>query len=149
MRGYLKIILTLSLITLGYYGVSFAQNTIEKDKITNIIKQYENSLNNEDLKGVMSLFSKEAVLVLQGTPTSTGTQSIKSFYKKIFDVIDFNLEFDIKELVIMSAEWAFVRTSTRDIDSEDKSEKGHEIFLLSKKADSNWVIARYAGSSAK
>lgn len=149
MTGYIKIILSLCLIIIGACGVSFAQDTVEKDKITSVIKQYEKALNKEDLTSVMNLFSKDAVLVLQGLPTSTGTQSIKRFYEKIFNIIDFNLMFNIKETVIMSSKWAFVRTSTKDIGVMDNSEKGHEIFLLIKNEESTWEIARYAGSSAK
>lgn len=149
MSEHLKILLFLLLIFFGTKESSFAQKMIEKGEIEVIIKEYENSLNKEDLTNVMSLFSKDAVIVLQGTPTSIGAKSIANFYKKIFSLIDFNLSFDIKEVVIMSSEWAFVRTITRNVNSKDNSEEGHEIFLLTKNDDKKWEIARYAGSSAK
>jgi len=127
----------------------FAQKSNEDKKISNVVYSYEKALNSNNVDSVLQQFAKDGILVLQGAPTSIGTEAMEKFYSSIFKNIDFDLKFNIEEIVQMSPEWAFVRTTTRSNNSTDSGEGGHEIFILKKQTDGNWKIARYAGSSAK
>jgi len=126
-----------------------AQEPNEDIKISNVIYSYEKALNSNNVDGVLQQFAKDGILVLQGSPTRIGTEAVKEFFISIFKIIDFDTKFNIEEIVQMSSEWAFVRTTTRSNNSTDSKEGGHEIFILEKQADGNWKIARYAGSSAQ
>ncbi len=86
---------------------------------------------------------------MQGAPTAVGTEAVEAFFVSIFKVIDFDIKFTIEEVVQMSADWAFIRTTARSKGSTDSVEGGHEIFIFKKQANGEWKIARYAGSSAK
>ena len=133
---------------------SFAQESNGDMKIGKTISAYEKALNNKDIDRVLQLFSKDAVLVLQGAPTSIGSAAVKKVYVSLFESLDFNLKFHIEEIVQISEEWAFVRTTTSGSthirsNNSDIQSNGHELFILKKEGDGNWKIARYAGSSSK
>lgn len=128
---------------------TFAGTNEEENSIRKTIGLYEQALNSADVENIVKIFSDDGVLVLQGSPTRIGTEAVKEFFISIFKLIDFDTQFHIEEIVHMSPEWAFVRTTTRSINSADPGEGGHEIFILKKQAEENWKIARYAGSSAK
>ncbi len=127
----------------------FVEESNEDNKISNVIRSYEKALNNNDVDVVLQYFTKDGILVLQGSPTSIGTEDVKEFFISIFRIIDFDISFKIEKIVHMSSKWAFVRTTTRSNNSADSSEEGHEIFILKEPVDGKWKIARYAGSSSK
>ena len=81
---------------------SFAQDG--DIKIGKTISAYEKALNNKDIDRVLQLFSKDAVLVLQGAPTSVGSAAVKKVYVSLFESLDFNLKFHIEEIVQTSEE---------------------------------------------
>lgn len=144
-RKFALIILVVATTSLSI----FAQESNEADKISNVIYSYQEALNRNNVDSVLQQFTKDGILVLQGSPTRIGTEAVKEFFISIFKIIDFDTKFNIEEIVHMSSEWAFVRTTTRSNNSTDSSEGGHEIFILKKQPDGIWKIARYAGSSAK
>jgi uncharacterized protein (TIGR02246 family) len=132
----------------------FAQKSNKDIGIGNVIMAYGKALNDKNIDDILQLFSEDGVLVLQGAQTSIGTENIKKIYTLLFESIDFGLIFRIEEVVQMSPEWAFVRTTTSGqnlIRSNNKVNQanGHEIFILKKGSEEDWKIARYAGSSAK
>ena len=144
-RTFALVILVVATTSLSI----FAQKSDEDKKISNVVYSYEKALNSNNVDSVLQQFAKDGILVLQGSPTCIGTEAVKGFFISIFKIIDFDTKFTIEEIVHMSSEWAFVRTTTRSNNSTDSREGGHEIFILKKQADGNWKIARYAGSSAK
>ena len=109
-----------------------AQESNEDKKISNVIYSYEKALNSNNVDSVLQQFAKDGILILQGSPTRIGTEAVKEFFILIFKKIDFDIKFNIEEIVHMSSEWAFVRTTTRSNNSTDSSEGGHEIFILNK-----------------
>lgn len=145
---------TLILILIITAGTSiFAQKLDEETKIRNTIKLYEKNLNENNVEKVAKLFTKEGILILQGSPTIIGTKAMEEFYTSLFKILDFDLTFNIDEVVQMSDDWTFVRTTTTGtvkVLSNNQSRKGngHEIFILQRQTDGNWKVARYAGSSA-
>ncbi|KAH8900656.1 hypothetical protein GQ53DRAFT_740629 [Thozetella sp. PMI_491] len=84
---------------------------------------------------------------------SAGTQALHESYTRIFSSIQLVITFDIEEVVVMSTEWAFARTTaegTKTMLATQESEPhlNQELFIM-KKEDGKWKIARYAFSSMK
>ena len=134
--------------------VSVYAETSQKEMISLAISSYEKALNESSVDGIASLFSEDGVLILQGAPTFVGKDEVKEFYAGLFQNLKFDLRFKIDEIVEMSDEWAFVRTTTSgtlDIIANHSSipSSGHELFIFKKQNDGTWAIARYAGSSTK
>ena len=124
--------------------------TKDENKIVDIINLYGQELNNNNVESLSQLFTEDAIVVLQGAPTTIGTEAVLKFYTLLFNILDFDLKFKIDEVVQMSPEWAFVRTTVTSFSSSSKNpSSGHELFILKKQADGNWKIAKYAGSSSK
>ena len=128
--------------------------TEENNKIDSIVNLYGQELNNNNVESLSQLFTEDAILVLQGAPPTIGIEELVKFYTTLFKALDFELTFKIDEVVQMSPEWAFVRTSTSGkvkilSNNSSSPSSGHEIFILKKETDGNWKIARYAGSSSK
>lgn len=147
----------LTFITFIFCASGIAASAPESDdqiKISAAVYQYEKALNENHIDGISELFTPEGTLILQGAPTVTGIEAVKEFYSSLFKALDFELKFNIEEVVEMSDEWAFVRTTTTGavkVHSNDSvnSANGHELFILQKQTDGEWKVARYSGSSAK
>lgn len=153
MNGLTKAFILIVFVFIVGEGFAIGQQSNEENKIKSAIHSYEKALNNSNIKGISQIFMEDGIIILQGSPTIIGADAIQQFYIKLFKALDFGLNFDIDEVVQMSSEWAFVRTSTTGTnkvlaDNSSRAGNGHEIFIL-KKIDGNWKIARYAGSSAK
>ncbi len=133
---------------------TFAQKPNEENKIRSIVALYEKALNDNSVEGIRQLFAEDGILMLQGSPTHIGNEKIRNFYTSLFKNLDFDLKFNIDEVVQMSAEWAFIRTKTSGTvnilsNNSRNPGNGHELFVMKKQSDGNWKIARYAGSSSK
>ena len=84
---------------------------------------------------------------------SAGTDALRESYTRIFATIQLVITFQIEEIVVMSSEWAFARTTaegTKTILATQESEPhaNQELFLM-KKEGGKWLIARYAFSTMK
>lgn len=148
-----------TLILIVIYGIvttisTFAQESYKDKKIISVVNFYEQALNGNDVDRMLQLFTEDGIILLQGASTSIGTEAVGKFYLSLFKALDFDLKFNIDEVVQMSAEWAFIRTTSSGkvtilSNNSNNLSKGHELFILKKQADGNWKIARYAGSSAE
>ncbi|KAK7430968.1 hypothetical protein QQZ08_002497 [Neonectria magnoliae] len=84
---------------------------------------------------------------------SAGTQALRESYTRIFATIQLVITFDISEVVVMSPEWAFARTTAEGTKTmlatqESEPHANQELFIV-KKEDGKWKIARYAFSTMK
>mgnify|MGYP000692926221 CR=1 FL=1 len=153
MKNHSKNIACIIFLYLVTLVTGSAENISEENKIKTIISSYEQALNSANTEKIEGLFSKDGVLVLQGSPASVGIDDIKAFYNSLFKTLNFNLKFNIKEVVYMSPDWAFVKTTTSGtvklLASNFKNKgDGHEFFIL-KKQNGDWKIDQYSGSSSK
>lgn len=86
-------------------------------------------------------------------PASAGIDSLRASYTRIFSTIELVITFQIEEIVLMSPEWGFARTTaegTKTILALNESEPhaNQELFIM-KKENGKWLIARYAFSTMK
>ena len=132
-------------------GVAFALvSNSDEAKIRELISGYETALNNEEIEKIPMLYSKHAIFMPPEIPAINGVEEIGLTYEYLFSQFDFELEFDIKEVVI-SENFAYVHsnsegTITLESDETEETSKNQEIFILIKEGD-DWKISRYMFNS--
>jgi uncharacterized protein (TIGR02246 family) len=133
---------------------SVASPSSDEAAIRGVIASYQRALNDSDSEGIAGLFTGDAVVMLQGSPTSIGRPALHGFYSVLFNKIDLDLKFQVAEVVLVSPDWAVVRTSSAGTvkilsNSSSSASTGQELFVLNKQVGGTWLIARYAASSTK
>jgi len=140
-------------ISLGIFsvGIAFAVISNSDDaKIRELIFAYQNTLNNEEIEKIPTLYSDQAIFMPPEIPAINGVEEITLTYEYLFSQFDFELEFDIKEVVI-SENFAYVISNSEGTIKSSETEedsKNQEIFILIKEKD-NWKISRYMFNSLK
>ena len=120
--------------------------------IRSVMSSYEGALNGSDTAGVMPLYTEDGVFMPPNSQSAVGKAAVRTAYDAVFKAITLKVKFTIAELVVMSPEWAFVRTNsagTNKINSTGavSPEGNQELFIFNKGADGKWRIARYSFSS--
>jgi len=140
-------------ISLGIFsvGIVFAAiSNSDEAKIRELISGYQIALNNEEIEKISTLYSEQAIFMPPEIPPIKGVEEIVLTYEYIFSQFDFELEFDIKEVVI-SENFAYVHsnsegTITLESDETEETSKNQEIFILIKEGD-DWKISKYMFNS--
>jgi len=122
----------------------------DEAKIRELIFAYQNMLNNEEIEKISTLYSKQAIFMPPDIPPINGVEEIGLTYEYLFSQFNFELEFDIKEVVI-SENFAYVLsnsegTITLESDETEETSKNQENFILIKEGD-DWKISRYMFNS--
>jgi len=122
----------------------------DETKIRELIFAYQIALNNEEIEKIPTLYSEQAIFIPPEIPAINGVEEIVLTYDHLFSQFDFELEFDIKEVVI-SENFAYVvsnseGTITLESNQTEETSKNQEIFILIKEGD-NWKISRYMFNS--
>jgi len=122
----------------------------DEAKISELISGYQIALNNEEIEKIPTLYSKQAIFMPTDVPAIKGVEEIVLTYEYLFSQFDFELEFDIKEVVI-AENFAYVLsnsegTITLENSVTEETSKNQEIFILIKE-DDNWKISRYMFNS--
>jgi len=136
-------------ISLGIFSVGIAFAVIsnsDEAKIRELISGYQNMLNDEEIEKIPTLYSKQAIFMPPDVPAINGVEEIGLTYEYLFSQFDFELEFDIKEVVI-SENFAYVLsnsegTITLENSETEETSKNQEIFILVKEG-ADWKISRY------
>ena len=140
-------------ISLGIFsvGIAFALvSNSDEVKIRELISVYQNMLNNEEIEKISTLYSEQAIFMPPDVPAIKGVEEIGLTYEYLFSQFDFELEFDIKEVVI-SENFAYVLsnsegTITLESSGAEETSKNQAIFILIKEGD-DWTISRYMFNS--
>jgi uncharacterized protein (TIGR02246 family) len=119
--------------------------------IERVLKNYGQALNASDVEGVVRLYTDDAVLLTPGAPSAVGIDAVRAAYTGIFQAIDIRLTFEIAELNVVSADWAFLRSTSHGVatvlaDGAQTPSSNQELFVLQKRRG-RWKIARYSFSS--
>ncbi len=122
----------------------------DEARIRELISEYQIVLNNEEIEKISTLYSKQAIFMPPEIPAINGVEEIVSTYEYLFSQFDFELEFDIKRVVI-SENFAYVHsnsegTITLESNETEETSKNQEIFILIKEGD-DWKISRYMFNS--
>jgi ketosteroid isomerase-like protein len=102
---------------------------------------------------VIKLYAPDALLMAQAFPIVSSTEDILTWYENCFKVITLDVVFEIKEIVLVSDEYAFATTTSAGTQKDNASGKvtnegNHELFVI-RKVDGSWKIARYCFSTTK
>jgi len=122
----------------------------DEAKIRELISVYQIALNNEEIEKIPKLYSEQAIFMPPEIPAINGVEEIGLTYEYLFSQFDFELEFDLKEVVI-SENSAYVHsnsegTITLKSNKTEETSKNQEIFILIKEGD-DWKISRYMFNS--
>lgn len=148
-----KLIQVTTAVALVLGSLSSAQATnSNQEPIRTLLKTYERVLNDSDVAGVLSLYSRDGVFMAPHNPSAIGLDAIKAAYTAVFKAIDLNVKFDIAEIEVIADNWAFARTNsvgttTINATGEKVAEGNQELFVLQKTGEGKWKIARYGFST--
>jgi uncharacterized protein (TIGR02246 family) len=128
-------------------------NTPKHAAIEAIIFAYFQALNDANIDAILDLYTKDPVMLPFLQPAVVGTDAVRANYEGTFQLISFEMQTTIQELVEMSPDWSYVRTDTSGIFTPTRTGVGapaafHELFLLRSTGDEHWQIARYSFSPA-
>jgi uncharacterized protein (TIGR02246 family) len=122
----------------------------EQRAITDVLKQYQEALNASSVPAVMKLYAPDGVFMAQNFQTAVGAEQVRKAYEVVFSLITLSVEFEIIEVVPVSDEWAFARTSSAGMTKVKAGgggpEANQELFVM-QKIDGVWKIARYCFST--
>lgn len=120
--------------------------------ITALLHAYGAALKSCSTDEVLNLYTDDGVFMAPGFQASVGTTALKSAYNRVFSNIKLMIDFEILEIVIMSPEWAFARTTAAGtkafLKGGQEDHWNQELFVVRRVART-WKIARYCFSSMK
>jgi uncharacterized protein (TIGR02246 family) len=124
----------------------------DETAIRSVLSAYEEALNASNTEAVMPLYTDDGAFMPPNNPSAVGKAAVRQAYDAVFKAITLNVKFTVAELVMMSQEWAFVRTNsagTNKINATGavSAEGNQELFIFKKDADRKWRIARYSFST--
>ena len=156
MRSYLGL-LCLTLLFLGLSACAPAAEqpgaaaeepaTTEADEaaIENLRSDFVTAYNAEDVDGLLSLFTADAVRMPPDEPAVSGTEELRTYFSRRFEQADADLSVTTQEVEV-AGDWAFGRgtfgvTATPAVGGEPVEYKGKWINIMKREADGSWKIA--------
>ena len=124
----------------------------DETAIRNLMSSYESALNASNTEAAMPLYAEDGVFMAPKNQSAVGKASVRQAYDAVFKAITLKVKFTIAELVVMSPQWALVRTNstgTQKINATGATsqEANQELFIFKKGDDGQWRIARYSFST--
>ena len=118
----------------------------EKQKIQQLLSEYQKSLNTSDAKLAQSLYTKDGVFMPTEAPSGIGSDGILKSYEYVFSQIRLDIEFFIEEIEV-EGNMAFAVTGSKGTvkilaNGVEAPEANRELFVF-EKVDGEWKIARY------
>jgi uncharacterized protein (TIGR02246 family) len=120
--------------------------------IRTVMSSYEAALNGSNTEAVMPLYADDGVFMAPNNQSAVGKAAVRQAYDAVFKAITLKVKFSIAELIVMSPQWAYVRTNsagTQTINATGATsrEANQELFIFKKGDDGRWRIARYSFST--
>ena len=118
----------------------------DKQKIEDLLNEYQKSLNTSDAKLAQSLYTKDGVFMPTEAPSGVGAEGILKSYEFVFSQIQLNIAFSIEEIEV-EGDMAFAVTSSKGTvkihaNGIEAPEANRELFVF-EKVEGAWKIARY------
>jgi uncharacterized protein (TIGR02246 family) len=120
--------------------------------IKSVMSKYQDALNASSTDQAMPLYVDDGVFMRPDSQSALGKAQLRQAYDAAFKAITLHVKFTIHEIVLMSPEWAFVRTDSAGTNKSNatgaiSAEGRKDLFILHKSDDGAWKIARYSFSS--
>jgi len=129
------------------------QATIARDDtgIRETMAAYNAALNGGKTAAVLPLYTEDGVFMPPYSQSAVGKSAVAAAYDKVFAELQFDVKFTIAELVVMTPNWAFVRTNSAGMTfhrslGKNLAEANQELFIFKKGDDGKWRIAHYSFS---
>jgi uncharacterized protein (TIGR02246 family) len=124
----------------------------DEGAIGTVMSSYEAALNASSTEAAMPLYTEDGVFMAPNNQSAVGKPALRHAYDAVFKAITLKVKFTIAELVVMSPQWAYVRTNsagTQKINATGatSAEANQELFIFKRGDDGKWRIARYAFST--
>jgi len=143
----LKILTAILLLGLGLSTAASADKSQQcRANIQLLLNDYEQALNNSDVKRVVSLYTDDGIFMPSNKPTAVGEEQVNIAYQHVFKALDLDVKFHVNEIEYFG-DIAFARTtSDGKIKILEKNttinNNSRELFIL-KRVDKKWKIYRY------
>jgi uncharacterized protein (TIGR02246 family) len=129
-----------------------SSHAADEAAVRSVLSSYQDALNASNTEAVMPLYTEDGVFMPPNNPSAVGKAAVRQDYGVVFKAITLKVKFTVAELVMMSPEWAFVRTNSAGTNKINASgavgaEGNQELFIFKKGTDGQWRIARYSFST--
>ena len=129
-----------------------SSHAADEAAVRNVLSSYQDALNASNTEAVMRLYTEDGVFMPPNNPSAVGKAAVRQAYDVVFKAITLKVKFTVAELVMMSPEWAFVRTNSAGTNKINATgtvgaEGNQELFIFKKGTDGQWRIARYSFST--
>ncbi|MDW3195056.1 MAG: nuclear transport factor 2 family protein [Cytophagales bacterium] len=117
----------------------------EKQKIVELLSEYQKSLNTSDADLAQSLYTKEGIFMPSGSPTAFGPERILESYNSIFSkekiTVDLSIEeIEIEDLFAFALANSMVKTIL--LQTGTTSILAKRALFIFEKIEGEWLIAR-------
>jgi uncharacterized protein (TIGR02246 family) len=124
----------------------------DKAAISALMSAYEAALNASSTAQVLPLYMDDGVFMPPFSKSAVGKEAVRVAYDRVFEAITLHVKFTIAEIVLLSPEWAFVRTNSAGTNKINgtgvvSAEGNQELFVLRKDRGERWKISRYSFST--
>jgi len=134
-------------------GVTAAAETAaaSKDQFEKRLSTYQERLANNDLEGILDLYSSDPVFMPEYAPPAVGRDAVRKAYEWVFGTLKLKGRFIVQEAEVIG-DTAWVRTSSTGrftvlATGMEGDVANSELFVL-KRQNNAWKIHRYIFTSA-
>ena len=118
-----------------------------EESIKALLNAYRDALVSSSVPDVIKLYAPDGVVMPPTFQTQIGHDAVETWYNKCFEAITLTVTFGIKEVIVVSDEYAFARTTSAGTQKQNAtgktSEEGNQELFVLKKVEGEWKIARY------
>ena len=79
------------------------------EQISAALHAYQDAFNNSSVEDSVILYTQDGVVMPQHSPSFVGIANVRKAHESFFEIIKFDVKFDIQEIVPISPEYAFAR----------------------------------------
>jgi len=99
-------------VVLGFGAGGGQAMASDRADIEAAIEKYDRAFNASDVDSITKFYTADAVLMVPNRPPIFGAKKVGEFYANVFKVVTINGALDLQEIVSMTGDWAFVRTTS-------------------------------------
>ena len=79
------------------------------EQILALLRTYQDAINKGSAEDCAKLYTQDGIVMPQHSPSCVGIADVRKTYEGLFEAIDFDVKFEIQEIVPVSPEYAFAR----------------------------------------
>ena len=126
--------------------------TTAERAVAETLSVYNQALNSSNTNAVMLLYAQDGVFMPPYRPSAVGSVEVRKAYDAVFAAIRLTVKFNAAEIVEMSPEWVFARTTSEGTTLSHATgnvskEANQELFIFHKEKGGKFKIARYSFST--